>query len=60
MVVKNKPNKLYIERIYDASVKMVWESWVDPRQVAQLWGPLALHLQVSKWMGASRYSIKPV
>lgn len=36
---KNKPNELYITRIYDAPVKMVWDAWVDPKQVAQWWGP---------------------
>jgi uncharacterized protein YndB with AHSA1/START domain len=36
---KNKPNELYITRIYDAPVKMVWEAWTDPKQVAQWWGP---------------------
>jgi uncharacterized protein YndB with AHSA1/START domain len=39
MAGKNKPNELYIERIYDAPVKMVWKAWVDPKQVAQWWGP---------------------
>lgn len=34
-----KPNELYIERIYDAPVKMVWEAWVDPKQAAKWWGP---------------------
>lgn len=39
MATKNKPNELYINRIYDAPVKMVWDAWVDPKQVAQWWGP---------------------
>lgn len=39
MAAKNKPNELYITRIYDAPVKMVWDAWVDPKQVAQWWGP---------------------
>ena len=39
MAVKNKPNELYISRIYDAPLKMVWDAWVDPAQVAQWWGP---------------------
>jgi len=39
MPVKNKPNEIYIERIYDAPVKMVWDAWVDPKHVAQWWGP---------------------
>jgi uncharacterized protein YndB with AHSA1/START domain len=39
MAAKHKPNELYIERVYDAPVKMVWQAWVDPDQVAKWWGP---------------------
>ncbi len=39
MSAKNKPNEIYITRVYDAPVKMVWEAWTDPKQVAQWWGP---------------------
>jgi uncharacterized protein YndB with AHSA1/START domain len=39
MALKNKPNELYITRTYDAPVKMVWDAWVDPKQVGQWWGP---------------------
>jgi len=39
MRAKNKPNEIYITRLYDAPVKMVWDAWVDPQQVAQWWGP---------------------
>lgn len=39
MAVKNKSNEIYIERIYDAPVKTVWDAWVDPKQVARWWGP---------------------
>ncbi len=39
MTQKNKPNEIYIERLYDASVKQVWEAWTDPKQVAKWWGP---------------------
>lgn len=39
MLEKNKPNELYISRIYEASVKNVWDAWVDPIQVAKWWGP---------------------
>lgn len=34
-----KPNELKITRVYDAPVRMVWEAWTDPEQVAQWWGP---------------------
>ncbi len=39
MSAKNKPNEIYITRIYDAPVKMVWEAWTDPEQVGKWWGP---------------------
>lgn len=39
MAVKNNSNELKITRIYDAPVKMVWDAWIEPDQVAQWWGP---------------------
>jgi uncharacterized protein YndB with AHSA1/START domain len=39
MATKDKPNELHLTRIYDAPVKMVWEAWTDPKQVAKWWGP---------------------
>lgn len=39
MAAKNKPNELYITRIYDAPVKLVWEAWTDPKKAALWWGP---------------------
>lgn len=39
MASKNKANEFTLTRIYDAPVKMVWEAWTDPKQVAQWWGP---------------------
>ena len=39
MAARNKPNELYITRLYEAPVKLVWDAWVDPKQVAKWWGP---------------------
>ncbi len=39
MTSKNKPNELYLTRLYDAPLKTVWEAWVDPKQVAKWWCP---------------------
>jgi uncharacterized protein YndB with AHSA1/START domain len=39
MSAKNKPNELYLTRIFDAPVKDVWDAWTDPQQVGQWWGP---------------------
>ncbi|MDZ4663081.1 MAG: SRPBCC family protein [Pseudomonadota bacterium] len=39
MVAKNKSNEIYITRIFEAPVKMVWDAWTDPKQVAKWWGP---------------------
>ena len=36
---KNKSSEIRLERVYDAPVKMVWDAWVEPDQVAQWWGP---------------------
>ncbi len=32
-------NEITLTRVYDAPVKLVWEAWTDPDQVAQWWGP---------------------
>ncbi|TWT77092.1 hypothetical protein Pla123a_25220 [Posidoniimonas polymericola] len=34
-----KANEIYINRVYDAPVALVWDAWTDPEQVAQWWGP---------------------
>lgn len=34
-----KPNEFSLTRVYDAPVKMVWDAWHEPEQVAQWWGP---------------------
>lgn len=39
MAAGKKPNELYITRVFDAPVKLVWEAWIDPKQVGQWWGP---------------------
>ncbi|MGZ3723859.1 MAG: SRPBCC family protein, partial [Bdellovibrionales bacterium] len=44
----NKPNEIYITRIYDAPVKMVWEAWTDPKQAAKWWGPRGFTITTHK------------
>lgn len=39
MAAKNKPNEIYITRVYDAPVSAVWNAWTDPKQAAKWWGP---------------------
>ncbi len=39
MQTKNKANELYITRIYNAPVEVVWEAWTEPDQVVKWWGP---------------------
>lgn len=39
MLAKNKPNEIYITRVYDAPIRAVWEAWTDPKKAAQWWGP---------------------
>lgn len=36
---QNDSNEIRITRIYDASVKAVWDAWTEPDQVAKWWGP---------------------
>ncbi len=48
MAKQNKPNEIYINRIFDAPVKMVWDAWVDPKQVGQWWGPRGFTLTTSQ------------
>lgn len=39
MGTKNKSNEIYLERIYEAPVKLVWDAWSDPNKVSKWWGP---------------------
>lgn len=39
MAASRKPNELYLTRVFDAPVKLVWEAWTDPKQIGQWWGP---------------------
>ncbi len=39
MVALNPSNEIHITRVYEASLKAVWDAWTDPEQVAQWWGP---------------------
>ena len=39
MASRTSPNDIQITRVYDATVRAVWEAWVDPDQAAQWWGP---------------------
>lgn len=39
MVARNKPNEIYITRVYDTPVKAVWDAWTDPAQAVHWWGP---------------------
>lgn len=48
MATKNKPNEIYITRLYDAPIKMVWEAWTDPKQVAHWWGPRGFTITTHK------------
>lgn len=61
MAAKNKSNELKISRIYDASVKAVWDAWTDPEQVAKWWGPrgftLTTHSKDLKVGGVWKYTM---
>jgi uncharacterized protein YndB with AHSA1/START domain len=36
---RNDSKDIRITRVYDASLKAVWDAWTDPEQVAKWWGP---------------------
>lgn len=36
---KAKSNELHLQRVFDASVRDVWDAWTDSEQAAQWWGP---------------------
>lgn len=61
MAQKNKSNEIHIKRLYDAPVKMVWEAWTDPAQVAKWWGPrgftLTTHSKELKVGGIWHYTM---
>jgi uncharacterized protein YndB with AHSA1/START domain len=38
MATKSNSNEIRIIRLYDAPLKMVWDAWTDPQQLAQWWG----------------------
>jgi len=48
MSAKNKPNEIHISRIYDAPIKMVWEAWTNPEQLAKWWGPRGFTITTHK------------
>jgi uncharacterized protein YndB with AHSA1/START domain len=48
MVAKNKSNELSLTRLYNAKVEQVWNAWVDPKQVAQWWGPRGFTLTTTR------------
>ncbi len=39
MAASRKPNELYLTRVFDVPVNLVWDAWTDPKQVGQWWGP---------------------
>ncbi len=39
MSEKNKANLIEINRVYEASLKDVWDAWTDPKKAAKWWGP---------------------
>lgn len=38
MAAKDK-SEIHLTRVYNASVKQVWDAWIDPKQVEKWWGP---------------------
>ena len=61
MPKKSNPNVIAITRVYDASVKRVWDAWVIPEQVAEWWGPrgftITNHVKDVRTAGTWRYTM---
>ena len=61
MSAKPKANEIYLERLYDAPVELVWAAWTDPAQAAQWWGPrgftLTTHSKELRVGGTWRYTM---
>lgn len=59
--IQPKANEIYLVRVYDAPVEMVWDAWVDPAQAAQWWGPrgfsLTTHSKDLRVGGTWRYTM---
>lgn len=39
MASRIKANVIFLTRIYDATLAVVWDAWAQPDEVAQWWGP---------------------
>jgi uncharacterized protein YndB with AHSA1/START domain len=40
--------EIVLTRVFDAPRKMVWEAWIDPRQVAMWWGPTGFSITIEE------------
>jgi uncharacterized protein YndB with AHSA1/START domain len=40
--------EIVLTRVFDAPRKMVWEAWIDPKQVALWWGPTGFSTTIEK------------
>jgi uncharacterized protein YndB with AHSA1/START domain len=55
MAAKNNPTKMpvgqevVITRVFDASRKLVWKAWTDPKHLVQWWGPKGFTNPVCEW-----------
>lgn len=38
-MAEKKDNEIYLTRLYDAPVKLVWDAYTDPKHQAKWWGP---------------------
>lgn len=46
---RSPPEELTLTRIFDAPPKVVFDAWIDPRQLEQWWGPGGFTTTLKTW-----------
>lgn len=47
--ISTTPRELTLTRIFDAPRELVWKAWIDPKHIAQWWGPHGFTNPLCKW-----------
>src|ERR1700722_14841883 len=52
-VKSDAEREIVLSRVFDAPLKMVWEAWTDPKQVAKWWGPKGFSTTIEELGGGA-------